>query len=122
MDRCRRKLENKARTESGRSWITRKRWVTFSRRMTDELIDICNSDVEDEIILMLTKQKVAQIQGNKAANERSQNRLRFWQHAVVHRQAKTVDYVDDWIQLEKPLVAGRQHIEGKDDRSEVKPR
>ena len=33
----RKSLENNSRTVSGRSWMTRKRWVTFSRRITGSL-------------------------------------------------------------------------------------
>src|SRR6516162_2361461 len=37
---CRKNLEKRARTESGRSWMTRKRCVTFSTRIIVESVGI----------------------------------------------------------------------------------
>ena len=76
LDSCRKNLENSSRIVSGRSWMTRKRWVTFSNRIGTELEDIANSDVEHKIILILAEDGKSDEQADKRADERSDNRLR----------------------------------------------
>src|SRR5215469_16148311 len=100
--------------------MTRKRWVTFSNRITGSLKVIRKSDVEHKRILILPEHRVADKQADKRANEGGNDRRRFRQLAVVDRQAKSVDDVNDRIQLKDPLIVPGQHVERIDDGRHVK--
>src|SRR5664279_803150 len=106
---------------SGRSLMTRKRWVTFSTFTTTGLGNGCSLDIEDKIILVFAKYAVSDQQGGKGTYKRCRHRLPPWQHPVINGQSETVDHVEQRIEFEKPLAIHRYEIEPIDDRREVKP-
>src|SRR5271167_72130 len=101
--------------------MTRKRWVMFSNRIGIEPEDIPGSDVEDECVLILAKDGKSDKQADEGTREGSDDRRRFRQQAVVHRQPEAIDHVDDGIQLEDPLVLRWYEVEGVDDGSYIEP-
>src|SRR5271157_6515350 len=101
--------------------MTRKRWVMLSNRITIELEDIPDSNVENKIVLIFAKDGKPNEQANETANEGSRDRWRFWQHAVVHGQPESVDEIDQGIQLEDPSVFCRYEVKRVEDGSKVEP-
>src|SRR6516162_2553390 len=101
--------------------MTRKRWVTFSRRTAMFLDNPVRSNIEDKFILILAEYGTADDQGSQSADERGGNRLPTRQLAIIDSKTEAVDHVDEGIELEEPLHVRRHKVQSINDRSEIEP-
>src|SRR5579872_4669809 len=86
----------------------------------DAALDVL--DIKNQCILGTLEQLIAQNKGNHPARKRHNHGLRRGELAVIDRQAKTVQRIQQWIEAKQRPVSRRDKIQGVDYRTEVEPR
>src|SRR5690348_278685 len=110
-----------SRKVSGRSWMTRNRCTTSTKLITLEEAAAGCLDIKHEGFLIAAKHAVADQHCRYSARQGHGYGCKLWEQAIIDAQAKAIQNVEHWVQLEQPAMLSRNKIQGVNYGRKIEP-